>query len=491
MSNRFTRRRFVYGSALATGGLVLLPNMTRNVLGANEKLNVAGIGCGGKGESDIMKCANLGENIVAGADIDSDRVKALADKASKKTGLPCATYDDWRVMLEKEAKNIDAVTISTPDHSHAVAAAMAMSLGKHVYVQKPLTHTVYEARVLRKLAREKKVCTQMGNQGTTLDTLRTGVEIVQSGVIGDVKELHCWSNRPVWPQGEEMTRKFAAGKGAATPKSWNYDVWLGPASERPFNGAYGHFIWRGFWDFGTGALGDMACHTMNLPFWALNLEYPTAVNAKVQGLFEVTPPDWSVIRYDFPERKVKKADGDITLAPVTMYWYDGHNARKLDGKSIGLPAEEAKFKAIAKEHGATIGDGSSGALFIGSKGVMLASGDYADRITLLPKEKFPGDYKKHAPTSWLPRHAGGDMDSNQTKEWLAAIRASKPSHAMSNFEFAAYFTEIILLGNLAMRVPNTEIKWDGPAMKSPNSDKANSYVHHEYRKGWTLPTPNV
>jgi predicted dehydrogenase len=482
MSQRFTRRRFIYTTAAATGSLALLPNLTRNVLGANERLNVAGVGAGGKGESDIMKCTNAGGTIIAACDIDTGRVKSLAKKAAEKNkgNSKVETYADWRIMFEKMGKDIDAVTVSTPDHSHAVAAAMAISMGKHVYVQKPLTHTVYEARVLRQLAKEHKICSQMGNQGTSLDTLRTGTEIIQSGVLGDIKEVHCWSNRPVWDQGQKGMDAFEKGKGAAIPDGFNFDLWLGPAADRPFNAAYRHFHWRGFWDFGTGALGDMACHTMNLPFWALSLEYPTSVTAKVPKVYELCPPEWSVIKYEFPERTVVKTG--TKLPPVTLTWYDGHT----NGLGKPLPESERKFVEVGKQYGVEIPFGGSGAFFVGSKGAMWANGDYADRISLLPKEKFPGDYKTHAPKAWLPRHPGGDMDQNQTNEWIAAIKANKPDMAMSNFEYAAYFTEIILLGNLAMRVPGEEIKWDGPNMKSPNVAKANDFVSMEYRKGYSL-----
>lgn len=479
MSKRMSRRRFIYTSAAATSSLVLLPNITQNVLGANEALRVAGIGCGGKGDSDIMKCANAGAVITAGCDIDSGRANSLADKASKKNknGSKVETFADWRIMLEKMGKDIDAVTISTPDHSHAVAAAMAISMGKHVYVQKPLTHTVYEARVLRSLAKEHKVCTQMGNQGTSLDSLRDGVEMIQTGAIGDVKEVHVWSNRPVWPQGKEMTKKFEEGKGKECPKDFNFDLWLGPAQERPYNGAYGHFIWRGFWDFGTGALGDMACHTMNLPFWALSLEYPTSVEAKVPAVYDVTPPEWSMIQFEFPERTVVKTG--TKLPPVSMTWYDGTRT--------GLPQDVRKYATVLKELGVAK-PSDSGSLFIGSKGYLYSPGDYANEVKLLPADKF-ADYKK--PQQWLPRNGGGNFDQHQTNEWINAIKANKPDLAMSNFEYAAYFTEIILLGNLAMRVPGENIKWDGPAMKSPNNDKANRYVTHDYRKGYSLKAGNV
>ena len=479
--SKLTRRRFVKGSAITAGSMALLPNLTRNVLGANERVNVAGIGCGGKGHSDIMKCANLKENIIGGCDIDSGRANKLAKDVEKKIGTKPQLFDDYRVMFDKIGKQIDAVTVSIPDHNHAAAAARAIDMGKHAYVQKPLTHTVHEARVLRALAAKRKVCTQMGNQGTALDSLRTGIEIIQSDVIGEVKEVHCWSNRPVWPQGKAMTDKFEKGKGAKVPGNFNFDLWLGPAADRPYNGAYGHFIWRGFWDFGTGALGDMACHTMNLPFWALGLEYPNSVQAEVPGVYEVTPPEWSTISFDFPARKVAKTGKQ--LPPVKLTWYDG-NVR---GRGA-LPLEKKGYAVAAKKYGVDLTkNGISGSLFIGTKGAMLAAGDYGDRITLLPGDKFEGNYKQHAPKAWLPRHKGGSNDQNQTNEWIAAIKANKPELAMSNFEYSAYFTEIILLGNLAMRVPGEKVDWDGPSMRSPNNAKANQYVKMDYRKGWDLP----
>jgi hypothetical protein len=467
-----TRRKFVQNSAAMGAGFWIAnsyePAFSKS---PNEKINVAGIGCGGKGHSDIMKCANAGQNIVAGTDIDMGRAKKLAKDASKKQGgkMP-ELFSDWRKMLDKVHKDIDAVTVSTPDHSHAVAASAALSLGKHVYVQKPLTHTVHECRVLRKLAKEQKVCTQMGNQGTAGNGLRGGVEMIQSGAIGEVKEVHVWSNRPVWSQGQKMMDDFEKGKGAKPPGGFDFNLWLGPASDRPFNKAYRHFHWRGLWDFGTGALGDMACHTMNLPFMALELQYPKSMISRVPKVYPITPPEWSVISFDFPERTVVKTGKK--LAPVALTWYDGTRT--------GLPQDARTYATKLKEAGVD-NPSNSGSLFIGSKGFMYSPGDYGDRVYLLPKDKFEG-YEK--PKAWLPRQGGGDQ--GQTNEWLDAIKKNDPSHAMSNFEYSAYFTEIILLGNLAMRVPGKKIEWDGPNMKSTNSPEANEFVTKQYRKGFEL-----
>ena len=471
MSNRLTRRTFMQG--VAASGALALPYISSNhVLGANDKIQVAGVGCGGKGHSDVMKCVNAGQQVVGACDIDAGRANKLAsDVRNKKAGEP-TVFADYREMFDKLGSKIDAVTISTPDHSHAAAASRAISIGKHVYVQKPLTHTVHEARVLRQLAKDKGVCTQMGNQGTSLSSLRTGVEVIQSGGIGEVKEVHVWSNRPVWSQGQKMMDEFEKGKGAPIPNGFNFDLWLGPASDRPYNRAYRHFHWRGLWDFGTGALGDMACHTMNLPFWALELQYPTSMTAKVPKVYPISPPEWSVINFDFPARTVVRTG--TKLAPVKLTWYDGTRT--------GLPRDVRKYADILKEAGKNNPAGS-GSLFVGTKGYLYSPGDYANSFELLPKDNFDG-YKN--PKPWLPRNQGGNFDQNQTNEWINAIKANKPELAMSNFEYAAYFTEIILLGNLAMRVPGQTIQWDGPAMKSPNSEKANSYVKKAYRKGYEL-----
>ncbi len=439
---------------------------------ASDRLRVACVGAGGKGESDIMKCANQGQLVVASCDIDAGRANNIAKKIEDKKDPRPQVFADFRVMLDKMHKEIDAVTVSTPDHTHAVAAIAAMNLGKHVYVQKPLTHTVHEARVMRQVASKMKVCTQMGNQGTSLGSLRDGVEMIQSGAIGDVKEVHVWSNRPVWSQGKKMVQEFETGAGKPVPAGFDFNLWLGPASERPYNSAYRHFHWRGLWDFGTGALGDMACHTMNLPFWALELQYPTSMKAQVPAVYEITPPEWSVIQFEFPERTVVKTG--TKLAPVSMTWYDG--------TKTGLPKEARKYASLLAELGEPKAS-ESGSLFVGSKGYLYSPGDYANEVRLLPKDQF-ASYKK--PERWLPRHEGGDMDANQTKEWLRAIKENKPGLAMSNFEYAAYFTEIILLGNLAMRVPGEQVQWDGPAMRSTNNDKANRYVRKEYRKGFEL-----
>lgn len=305
------RRRFLSRGAAATAAAFAFPYVG-SVLGANERIQIGCIGVGGKGSSDTDDAARCGGTIVGLCDVDRT---TLAQKGQK---YPKAQqFQDFRKMFDQIGKSIDAVTISTPDHVHGIAAATAMRLGKHIYCQKPLTQTVHEARILRQLARDGKLATQMGNQGSAGSGLRRAVEVIQSGIIGKVTELHVWSNRPVWPQG------LARPEGSdPVPESLDWDLWLGPAQHRPFKkGVYHGFAWRGWNDFGTGALGDMACHTVNMPFRALKLGYPTRVVAELTSQsFPETFAKTSRIRFEFPER-----DG---LPPLKFWWYDGNPSDK-------------------------------------------------------------------------------------------------------------------------------------------------------------------
>ena len=287
-SSALTRRQFIHRTALAAGAVAFPFVSARNVLGANSRLNIAAIGAGGKGGVDIGYCK--GENIVALCDVDQ------RNAAGTFKAFPDAKqFKDFRVMLDKEGKHIDAVTVSTPDHVHFHAAARAMKLGKHVYVQKPLTHSIWEARTLAKLAHEKKVVTQMGNQGHSQTESRRLVELVQAGVLGDVKEVHVWTDRPIWPQGIERPARIPV------PETLDWDLWLGPAPWREFHDGCVPFKWRAFWDFGTGALGDMGCHNMDLAFFALELRDPVAVEATSSGVNSETAPKWSIITTEFPK----------------------------------------------------------------------------------------------------------------------------------------------------------------------------------------------
>ncbi|MDH7570176.1 MAG: Gfo/Idh/MocA family oxidoreductase, partial [Armatimonadota bacterium] len=319
----------------------------------NEKLNIGIIGCGGQGASDLRNVSS--ENIVALCDVDWAR----AANAFKE--YPNARkYKDFRKMLE-EGKDIDAVTISTPDHIHAPAALMAMKLGKHVYCQKPLTHTIYEARVLREAAAYYKVATQMGNQGHSNSGARRAVEVVRSGAIGAVREVHCWTDRPIWPQGLERPTETVP-----VPDTLDWDLWLGPAPVRPYNPCYVPFKWRGWWDFGCGALGDMACHVMDMAFWSLNLENPLSVEAQSSGVNDETAPKWSIITYEFGPR------GD--LPPCKLIWYDG--GKKPPRELFELP-EDAPIE-------------SNGTLMIGDKGKLYSPDAYGASFRLWPAKDFEG-----------------------------------------------------------------------------------------------------
>jgi predicted dehydrogenase len=484
MTRRSSRRKFLQQTAVAAAGFWAAGRLSAEGKGPLERLNIACIGVGGKGDSDSSQAAHFG-HIVAICDIDDN---TLDNKAKNEKFAKAQRFNDFRKMLDELGKDIDAVTVSAPDHIHAVAAIMAMKMKKHVYVQKPLTHTVFEARQMRETAREMGVCTQMGNQGTASDGLRRAVEMIQSGVIGGVREVHVWTNRPIWPQGAEAILKVPAARAAAMaalhgntltslpssepPKHVHWDIWLGPAPYRPYAGPRIHhdFAWRGWWDFGTGALGDMACHTANMAFMALKLGSPTSVQAEHGEINPETYPMWAKIVFEFPARE--------GMPPVKLTWYEGQSGGKRivtdDKKGI---KKELLEKVLKK--GDQLSD--SGSMLVGDNGrILFSPNDYGESYRLLPEKDFEG-YKPPEPT--LPRNGKGD--DGMKAEWVEAIRNNKPSIAMSNFDYAAMLTETILLGNVAMRV-DKKMQWDGASLKSPNCPEAEQYIKLEYRKGWSL-----
>ncbi len=477
MSQPSTRRDFLAQSAAAGVGVWALAGLTPGVSrAANDKLQFAGIGVGGKGHSDIVQAANHGQ-VVAICDIDETHLNRAADDLAAKGQQP-KKYSDYRQMLDEMGKQIDAVTVSTPDHTHAPASIAAMRLGKHVYCQKPLTHSVYEARLMRTTAQEKKVATQMGNQGTAEDGLRRAVEIIRAGVLGQVKEVHVWTNRPIWPQGADAILKVGAARAVAMaalhgktaelklatpPKHVNWDCFLGTAPERPYDPIYHPFSWRGWWDYGTGALGDMACHTANMAFMALKLGYPTSVVAEeVQDLNPETAPTGARVVFQFPARD--------DMAPVKFTWYegiDGNRAKYLPPKRLFHGKEPV----------------GSGSLLVGEKGILYSPNDYgASYVFLGENAKDIEEASKKVPQS-LPRNGGGD--DGMKAEWVAAIRGGPK--AVSNFDYAAMLTETILLGNVAIRSgAKTKLEWDGPNMRVTNRAEAARLLKREYRKGWEL-----
>jgi len=478
-----SRRKFIFLSTIAAGGLAAggcaSPRPRPRLISAGDKLNIAIVGYGGKGAGDADCCA--GENIVALCDADEKigpEVRAAYPKA--------AYYQDFRQMLDKE-KSIDALDIATPDHLHAYIAATAMNMGKHVYVQKPLTHSVYEARLLRKLAAKNKVATQMGNQGSAENGLRRAVEVIQAGLIGDVHDVHVWTNRPIWPQGLERPEG-----SDPVPEGLNWDLWLGPAPERPFKGSrtYHTFNWRGRIDFGTGALGDMACHTCNLPFRDLKLGYPTEIEAETVDLTKDCYPIKSKIRFQFPARE--------GLVPVTFRWYDGGN-RIQNGRRGASHDGSNKPPTEVTADILTMADRipQSGCLILGSKGQIFSPDDYGTTFSLKlndEKEFTPGSTHpavKAIPQT-IPRNSfmsggrgrgGRGSDGAQHLEWIAACKGGPPGY--SNFDIAAYLTEIMLLGCVAMRA-GKKLEWDGPNMRAKNAPEAAQFVHPSFRKGWLI-----
>jgi predicted dehydrogenase len=481
MSNRLNRRRFLQASAAASAGFWVSGSALAAAdkeKSANDRLRIACVGVGGKGGGDSSQAGKVGD-VVAICDVDDN---TLAGKAKE---FPKAQkFNDFRKMFDEMANQIDAVTVSTADHTHAPAAAAAIKLKKHVYVQKPLTHTVFEARTLRDLARQYGVCTQMGNQGSAANGLRRAVELVQEGVIGAVREAHVWTNRPVWPQAPKV---MARPPEAPVPPYLHWEEWIGPAPMRPYAvygdavqargrrgadgppGAYHSFNWRGWWDFGTGALGDMACHTANMAFRALKLGHPTSIVAEATDVNPETYPSSAKITFQFPARE--------SMPPVTFTWYEGQK----DGKKL-LPPDELVAKAVAldtnpRRNGRVF---PSASILVGDKGMLYSPDDYGAEVFFSTGEKCNGSTKPEKMES------NNRNDPGMKEEWAAAIKANKPSIAYSNFDFAAMLTETILLGNVAIRMNGQKLEWDGPGLKFTNNAGANQHLHYEYRKGWTL-----
>jgi len=447
-SQGLSRRNFLASTSAATAFLAL----PRHVLGGpgeaspNSKLNIAGIGIGGQGASDLNDLS--GENIVALCDVDWD----YAAHTFKK--YPDAKrYKDYREMLDKE-KNIDAVVVATPDHNHAIVSITAIKHGKHVYCEKPLTRTVYEARAVAKAARETKVATQMGNQGMAFEGNRQINEWLWDGAIGPVREVHVWSDRPThrgklplwWAQGVERPKDTPP-----VPPTMEWDLWLGPAPQRPYHPAYAPFRWRGWWDFGSGGIGDMGIHNIAPVFSALKLGPPETVQGSSTPVFPETVPVACTVHYQFPAR------GD--MPPVKLHWYDG-------GLLPERPAELEENREL---------DPEDGILFVGDKGKMLVTGWGGEHPRLLPESRDK-EYKRPAPT--LPRSIG------HHKEWVQACKTGSPTR--SNFDFAGPLTEAVLLGSVCIHNGGEKLVWDSENLKISNDPDANKFLHYEYRQGWSL-----
>ncbi|WP_341842031.1 Gfo/Idh/MocA family oxidoreductase [Chitinophaga caseinilytica] len=469
--NQISRRSFLTNSATAAAGFMIVP---RHVLGGpgytapSDRLRVAGIGVGGKGDSDLSEISKGPADIVVLCDVHDSRAAGSVKRFPK-----AKYYRDYREMLDKEHKNIDAVTVSSPDHNHAVQAMAAMQLGKHVYVQKPLTHDIYEARMLTQAAKKYKVVTQMGNQGASGDGVRQLMEWYNADLIGDVHTVYCWTNRPVWPQGIPWP-----AQPGTKPADLDWNLWLGTAPQKDFVDKLVPFNWRGWWDYGTGALGDMGCHIVEPPFRVLGLGYPVSAEASVgsvyvdefkQGYFPESCPPSSHVIMTFETKR----------GPLKLHWMDG-------GIQPARPEELGPNERM--------GDGGNGAIFEGTKGKMMC-GTYGMYPSLLPS-------KRNAEVN--VKQTIARVPEGHYVQWVNACIAGYGKKELSApFEIAGPLTETILMGNLAIRsydirkpkadgkgfdYPGRYIKllWDGPNMKITNFDEANQFVKRTYRDGWTL-----
>lgn len=471
-----SRRDFIKNTTLSAAGFFIVPRFVlggKGYVAPSDRLLIASIGVGGKGESDIANFYRSGKADIAFlCDVD-DRRAATTVKNFPKAKY----YHDWRELLDKEAKNFDAVSVSTPDHNHAAPALAAMQLGKHVYVQKPLTHDIYEARVLTNAARKYKVVTQMGNQGASGDGVRQMMEWYDNGIIGDVHTVYCWTDRPVWPQGIPWP-----DTKAQVPQGLNWDLWLGTAPYRDYIEKLVPFNWRGWWDYGTGALGDMGCHIIEPAFRVLGLTYAKDVQASVgsvyvdefkRGYFPDSCPPSSHVVINFP--KAAKTNG-----PVKLHWMDG-----------GIQPERPE--ELAPEE--TFGDGGNGTLLVGTKGKMMCS-TYGANPRLLPLSRMQ---EVKVPQTYARVKGGAD---GHYAQWVEACIAGYGHQAVSSpFEAAGPLTEALLMANLAIRANDirkpradgkgfdfpgryTELVWDNENLKVTNFDEVNQFVRRSYRTGY-------
>ncbi len=483
------RRKFITTSAATIGAITILPSKTIAGLGhkaPSDRLNIAGIGVGGMGYRNLKNMET--ENIVALCDVDWE----YANRNAFKTWPHARQYKDYRVMFEQQ-KDIDAVMIATPDHSHALPALMAMKNGQHVYLQKPLTHSIFEARVLAETAKTYGIASQMGNQGNSGEGIRQICEWIWAGVIGDVTHVDAWTNRPIWPQGLQRP-----SKEMRVPKNLDWDLFIGPANYRPYNEIYHPWNWRGWWDFGTGALGDMACHILDPVFKALLLEYPSVVSASSSPFNLDSAPNSEIVTYEFPRRDNL---AKVAMPPVTVSWYDG-------GLMPPRPDELLD--------GETMGDRDGGCIFYGTQGKIMC-GTYAREPRLLPTNEMDHFVQ---PEKTLLR-IDNAMEGGHEQDWIRACKEDRNNRleASSHFGYSGPLTEMVLLGVLAVRLQslNRKLIWDGPAMRFKNvyaSDQLNvlskdsfevvngdprfnkdyatlpalttteNWIRHNYRMGW-------
>ncbi|MCC4230423.1 Gfo/Idh/MocA family oxidoreductase [Zunongwangia profunda] len=481
----FSRRKFISRTATVAAGISIVP---RHVLGGvgytapSDALNIAGIGVGGMGAANLGNIS--GQNIVALADVDWKYAAGTFNRYPK-----AKKYKDYRKMFDDMSKDIDAVVIATPDHTHAITAADSMKLGKHVYLQKPLTHSIYESRYLTQLAKETGVATQMGNQGHSGEGTRLFAEWIQNGEIGDPIEAHSWTNRPIWPQGLERPKEQPP-----VPATLDWDLFIGPANYRPYHPSYTPWNWRAWWDFGTGALGDMGCHLIDPVYFALNLGQPIAFEGSSSQVNTESAPIAEKVTYYFPERKKLN---NIKMPELKFTWYDG-----------GLLPERPEGMIPGK----IMGDDGGGAMVVGTKGTIICS-TYGRDPYIVGRENDPPKVKKT-----IPR-----VSTSHEMDWVRACKEPKGSRteASSNFMYSGPFNEVVVMGDLAVRLQDLKkkLEWDAEKMEITNindneeirvvtSDKftvvegdpkfdtqyatinakqaSQEYIKHNYREGWKL-----
>lgn len=440
-----SRRRFLQTSAGAAGSLNILSGFVQGQgTAANGKLNMAFVGAGGRANANISGCDKAGQNIYALCDVDHSRAGGSFKKYPN-----AKVYTDWREMLEKEGDKIDAVVVSTPDHLHAVSAMAAMKMGKHVYVEKPLTLSISEARALHAEAKKQGVCTQMGNTGHAAEGARLTNEYIRSGSIGEISKIYCRTDRPIWPQ--DILRP----KGETAPKTLDWDLWLGPAADKPYSPQIAPFKWRGFLDYGTGALGDMGAHIIDHPVWALGLGLPTKVRVekadrKTPGAEKDTHPLSCIIHYEFAATDSR--------GPIEIEWRDGKY-------EIPRPEGTRGDKEMPK----------NGCLYLGSEHNLM-HGSHGGKPEII--DAAHGKFQAPAKTE--------ERSPGHYVEWVEAIQQGDPSRAKSNFDVAAPLTETLLLGVIGSVLgEGTELTWDAEAMTTGNAE-ADKWVQHSYRDGWSL-----
>ena len=488
-----TRRDFIKKSAMTTAGVTILPSYVVSGLGhraPSDKLNIVGVGVGGKGRPNLIGMNT--ENIIGLCDVDWKYAAKTFEvfPAAKK-------YKDWRVMFDELGKDIDGVMVATADHTHATIAATAMTLGKHVYCQKPLTHSIYESRLLTRLAAKYKVATQMGNQANSGDGVRQVCEWIWNGEIGEVREVHAWTDRPVWPQGLQRPKEIMK-----VPKTMDWDLFIGPAPMRPYHEIYTPWNWRGWWDFGTGAFGDMACHVLDPVYRSLNLGYPDKIQGSSSLINTESPPQSEKVEFSFPARDNMPK---VALPEVKVHWYDGGlfpNRPDLLPEGLNL-----------------MSDGLGGCLFIGSKDMLYCEcGGFNPRLLSGRVPNVPQTLRR------IPGGSAGYVDGYHEQDWIRACKESPANRVegTSNFAYSGPFNEMVLLGVLAIRLQglNRVLKWDGPNMAFTNIsptdqlkivvsnsfkvidghphfdvkhqtfnalETSREYIKHTYREGWKLP----